>query len=852
MKRFFDRELHLIKILTLILLVLSSVAISYGITFTVTKIADTNDNVCDADCSLREAVTLANYNPTDDIIAFDPTVFAVSQTIILTGGEIGFTSNGTFTINGTGADLLAVSGNHQSRIFFSNYGNARISINNLTLKNGKAPGGGAIHSSAIVNLTRVVISGNTSMGNTNPNEYTSYGGGIYNGGDLTVTDSIIINNSAVGIVRPGTSTIGNIGDSAGGGGIYANGFNTTLINCVVTNNTARGADSANVTGNLAAAGGGYGLGGGINSVHGIKIINSTISNNSAVGGRGGSADTAFFAAGDGGNAIGGGLLGATKMLNSTVVNNTAVGGTGGTTFNLSQSGKGGTASGGGLYAPELRAANATIVNNSVTGGSGRIGGSASAGGIFGSGYQWSVVNSTVTGNSVIRGSGFEGGGASQGGGIFNGANSDQSAFYNTIIAENSAEIGRDVFGTFSITANNLVGNGDGSNGFDNGVNGNLIGTYSSPIDPRLAPLANNGGITQTRALLSNSSAINNGNAANSINPLTAQPLTFDQRGLQRVTPTNTVQDIGAFEFGASSVPTLASPDLQNASDTGISDTDNVTKAAIAAFDITGAIPGATVELLRNNTVIAAATVSSANGNVSLSDLNPPSDGIVLYSSRQTIGGVVSSLSSTLSVTFDNTSPTVTINQSATQIDPATSMPIRFTVVFSEPAGGLEPQDISLVGSTADVSSAFKFINSVNSTTYTVEVYGVQSPGQVVATVLPSAAYDQVLNYSSASTSTDNSIYFQPNIIAVNIAGRIVKNSTVRKGLTIITFTDNQTGEKWSARTNPFGYYRIIGVPVYQQIGKKFAVKISGKTFTHTPTSPVTITDNISNLNFNVP
>ena len=29
-------------------------------TFTVTKIADTNDGVCDADCSLREAVAAAN------------------------------------------------------------------------------------------------------------------------------------------------------------------------------------------------------------------------------------------------------------------------------------------------------------------------------------------------------------------------------------------------------------------------------------------------------------------------------------------------------------------------------------------------------------------------------------------------------------------------------------------------------------------------------------------------------------------------------------------------------------------------------------------------------------------------
>ena len=39
-------------------------------TFTVTKTADTNDNVCDADCSLREAIVAANNNPGQDTIAF--------------------------------------------------------------------------------------------------------------------------------------------------------------------------------------------------------------------------------------------------------------------------------------------------------------------------------------------------------------------------------------------------------------------------------------------------------------------------------------------------------------------------------------------------------------------------------------------------------------------------------------------------------------------------------------------------------------------------------------------------------------------------------------------------------------
>jgi CSLREA domain-containing protein len=44
-------------------------------TFTVNKTADTNDGTCNADCSLREAITAANANLDGNIIAFDmPTV----------------------------------------------------------------------------------------------------------------------------------------------------------------------------------------------------------------------------------------------------------------------------------------------------------------------------------------------------------------------------------------------------------------------------------------------------------------------------------------------------------------------------------------------------------------------------------------------------------------------------------------------------------------------------------------------------------------------------------------------------------------------------------------------------------
>ena len=59
------------------------------------------------------------------------------------------------------------------------------------------------------------------------------------------------------------------------------------------------------------------------------------------------------------------------------------------------------------------------------------------------------------------------------------------------------------------------------------------------MDPLLGPLANNGGPTQTHALLAGSPAINNGT-----NPAT---LKFDQRGTPFKRQLGLAVDIGAFE-----------------------------------------------------------------------------------------------------------------------------------------------------------------------------------------------------------------------------------------------------------------------------------------------------------------
>lgn len=214
-------------------------------TLTVTKTADTSDGVCDADCSLREAIVAAAPG---DTIQFATPLFASPQTITLQNAELVISKN--LTITGTGANLLAISGNNASRVFFINPGiNVTMSGLNVTRGNPNCSGtpvcsGAGIKNQGTLNLTNVAVTDNTS-----------------------------INASAGGIINEGTATLincsitGNTGFSGGG---FLN-FNSTafIINSTISGNTARDAGGLR---NLTGA---------------LTIVNSTITNNTQTAGTNG-------------------------------------------------------------------------------------------------------------------------------------------------------------------------------------------------------------------------------------------------------------------------------------------------------------------------------------------------------------------------------------------------------------------------------------------------------------------------------------------------------------------------------------------------------------------------------------
>ncbi|NUO61348.1 MAG: hypothetical protein HOV78_32195 [Hamadaea sp.] len=148
------------------------------------------------------------------------------------------------------------------------------------------------------------------------------------------------------------------------------------------------------------------------------------------------------------------------------------------------------------------------------------------------------------------------------------------------------------------------------------------------------------------------------------------------------------------------------------------------------------------------TVVASVPAGAAtNGGGEPSDASTSSDNTVTW-------------------TPDVAGPTVGIDQTPTQTDPASVAPIVFAVSFSEPVTGFDAADVSLAGSTA--GGTLTAAVSGSGTAYTVNVTGMTTGGTVVASIGAGAATDAAGNPSSASTSSDNTVTWTPAAPGVTI------------------------------------------------------------------------------------
>ncbi|MBL0164967.1 MAG: Ig-like domain repeat protein [Xanthomonadales bacterium] len=334
-------------------------------TFNVSKTADTNDGVCNADCSLREAIGAANVSAGAD------TVIVPAGTYQLTIGNSGNVNednnaqgdldvNDAVTIIGAGSATTIVRAGTTT----SNGIDKVIAFNPLCI------------SPMATAISGVTISFGRNTQPAGAPDFSYTGGGMdwcgTGNSSMTVTNSVFDSN---------TNTQGY------GGGINLDSF------------AANG--SVAITGTTISANkvlAGNNTGGGVNlfaDQHSVTITNSTITGNVSPGEGGG-----LFVRHTNGGAI--------LVQGSTISNNTAA------------------SRGGGVSSFNFGVATFTINQDSVVSGNisqGLPGLAAEGGGIYSNSAATTTINEvTITGNSA-NGAGVSeqrgGGGIATGGGIVN-------------------------------------------------------------------------------------------------------------------------------------------------------------------------------------------------------------------------------------------------------------------------------------------------------------------------------------------------------------------------------------------------------------------------------------------------
>ena len=284
---------------------------------------------------------------------------------------------------------------------------------------------------------------------------------------------------------------------------------------------------------------------------------------------------------------------------------------------------------GGAIATTATSTSLTLINTTISGNSA----AGSGGGVIVLGGIATSVNSTITNNVADS----DNNAAGSGGGIR--ADAGTTTLKNTIVAGNFNEDGPtdaadDISGTVDVASSfNLIGTG-GAGGLTNGVNNNQVGV----ADAGLGSLANNGGTTQTHALLPTSVAVEAGSNANlpadtfdldgDVN--TAETLPVDQRGTgfprvadsQDVDAVQTV-DIGAFELH---------PSVEDIADKSVAE-DTLLSFSFNLGDGTGSLIASVTATSDNAALIPNANISvTGTGSTRTLDITPaanansPSDG----------------------------------------------------------------------------------------------------------------------------------------------------------------------------------------------------------------------------------
>ena len=459
------------------------------------------------------------------------------------------------TLDATGY-RVTIGGGNMVRIFTVSNG-VSLTLSNLTMANGlTSSNGGAIYNLGSLTAYGCVFTNNRAVGSngiagadgndfpeTNGSDGHSgtsgtsvSGGAIYNSGSLALTGCTFTKNSAMagsggnGGRGGNGGWLGGNGGNGGGSGLAKGGAifstNSVLItNCTFAGNVVvgggggnggSGGSGANLGAGLSGSGrtGGEASGAGVYAFRKSVVVNSTFSANTTGAGKSGNSGVVHGGwqgrnGESGGVTFGGGLcnLGTNVMINCTFYTNTVTGGGGGNGSDGAVGGNGGN--GGSAWGGGFCNWSVASVTNCTFSTCGAYGGAGGTNGLGSLNDGSPGKTGTGSGGNIVRASGT-------------------FILKNSIIAYQTS--GGNGYGTITDAGYNLSS--------DSSIT--LSGTGSRiNTDPKLGPLAENGGPTKTTALLTNSPAIDAGDTA-------ASP-PVDQRGVSR--PVGPASDIGAFEYG---------------------------------------------------------------------------------------------------------------------------------------------------------------------------------------------------------------------------------------------------------------------------------------------------------------
>jgi len=229
-----------LKLWALVVFLIFAAGGARAATWTVTKTPDTDDGVCDADCSLREAVSLSTAG---DVVVFS-SLFNTPQVITLSTAAPyfgGMAISGNVVIEGPGADLLTVNGaNH---VVFDISSGSVVTLRGMTIGNGYG-----VSNDGTANVSECIVTGN-DRGITNhgwmriENSTITDDAGVLlawaidNRGELYLVDSTVSNNGDGGIENRGELVMVNSTISGNGSLALINYSGTTFATlCTITNN----------------------------------------------------------------------------------------------------------------------------------------------------------------------------------------------------------------------------------------------------------------------------------------------------------------------------------------------------------------------------------------------------------------------------------------------------------------------------------------------------------------------------------------------------------------------------------------------------------------------------------------